>query len=102
MSNLEAFVANQNAEWHAFVANSTAAVAAAIDDAEATISQAAADKREAIAARDKEIRWAITSVYEYDWQHKLTKALDEARAEADAACDEREASLAERIAAARA
>jgi hypothetical protein len=101
-ANFNAFVAAQNAAWAQTVTDRTATVTSAIDAAEAAIAEASAAKREAIAHRNKEIRWAITAVYEYHLQHKLTEALDAAVAAMNATCDSREAGFAARIAAARA
>ena len=54
------------------------------------IAQASKVKRDAITKSDKEIRWAITAVYELHWQHELMEALDEARYAMEKTCDERE------------
>ena len=90
-----------NRRGNEIIAARTATVNAAIDSAEATIAELSQAKRDAMAARDKEIRWAITAVYEYHWQHKLIEALDAAVASMDATCDERELGFAARVAAAR-
>jgi hypothetical protein len=56
-------------QWLAFVDARSATVGASLDAAEAAIAELAEAKREALAARDKEVRWAISAVYEYHWQH---------------------------------
>jgi hypothetical protein len=100
-ANFNAYVADMNARGNEIVATRTATVNAAIDAAEATIAELSQAKRDAMAARDKEIRWAVTAVYEYHWQHKLIEALDAAVASMSATCDERELGFAASIAAAR-
>jgi hypothetical protein len=101
-ANFNAYVESKRELVIQLVADRTATVNAAIDAAEATIAELSAAKRDAMAARDKEIRWAITAVYEYHWQHKLIEALDAAVASMNATCDERELGFAASIAAARA
>ena len=73
----------------------------AINDAEAFIAEQSAAKRAALAARAKEIKWAISSVYEALWKKKLEGLLEEAVAAMNETCDQREAMFAERIQAAR-
>lgn len=100
-ANFNAFVAAQNETWAQIVADRTATVMGAINDAEAFIAEQSAAKREALAARAKEIKWAISSVYEALWKKKLEALLEEAVAAMNATCDQREAMFAERIQAAR-
>jgi hypothetical protein len=73
----------------------------AINDAEAFIAAASAQKREDLAKRAKEIRWHITSLFEYRWKHKLGARLDIAVNEMNDICDQREAMFAARVQAAR-
>jgi hypothetical protein len=82
-----------NAAWAEDVATRTATVTMAIDTARANILQAKLVKLDALDHQEKEIRWSITSVYNYQWQHELTEAMDAARAEADAIWDARTAEL---------
>ena len=42
---------------------------------------------------ERELRWHITSVYNYDVQNELNDALTKARDEADAVCDQRNAAF---------
>ena len=48
----------------------------AIDHAQEHINTAAETKRSALALRAAEIKYAISSIYDYDAQHTLSKALD--------------------------
>ena len=65
----------------------------AIDKAKKNIDAAKEAMVDGLNAAEKEIRWAITSVYNYDTQNALNKALTKARAGMDATCDTRIAAL---------
>jgi hypothetical protein len=54
-----------------------------------------------MAERAKEIKWHISSIFEYNWKNELTDLLEAAVAAMSATCDAREAMFAERIQAAR-
>ena len=92
-SSLSAAIEAQNIAWENTVASRSATVAAALDLAKTTIYTAKEAMVAALDASEKEIRWAITSVYNYDTQDALNVALTEARAEMDAVCDARIESL---------
>ena len=66
--------------------------------AKTTIYTAKEAMVKALDESEKEIRWAITSVYNYDTQDALNVALTEARAEMDAICDARIESLRKTLA----
>ena len=84
----------QNAWWAQNVADRTATMQAGIDAAE----KAVADGRDAKIAEfnrmEKEIRWHITSIYNYDVQNELNKNLTAARTEQDRICDAKQAEWA--------
>jgi hypothetical protein len=87
----DAMVANittQDAKWAETLKTRTAIVYQAVADARAAIAAAYDVKVAALDAEEKEIRWAITSVWNYDRQHALNEALTAARAAADATCAE--------------
>jgi hypothetical protein len=92
-----AYVAAQTAAWNNTVADKTAIVMGAINDAEDFIANASAQKRADLAKRAKEIKWAISSIFEYRWKEKLSDKLDAAVAAMNAICDAREAMFAERV-----
>ena len=92
-ASLSAAIEAQNIAWENTVASRSATVAAALDLAKTTIYTAKEAMVAALNASEKEIRWAITSVYNYDTQDALNVALTEARAEMDAVCDARIESL---------
>jgi len=73
-------------------------MADAVAAARATILEANRVKLEALDAEEREIRWAITSIYNYDVQHGLNEALTAARDAMNATCDQRNAYLADAIA----
>ena len=54
--------------------------------ARAKIAEANRVKIEALDAEEKEVRWAITSIWNYDFQNALNEALTAARDERDAEC----------------
>ena len=64
------------------MASAAAAARQAIADAKATMVKA-------LDSSEKEIRWAITSIYNYDYQDALNRGLDDARAAMDVICDAR-------------
>ena len=76
-----------NTKWAETLATRTAIVEKAVSDARKAIADAYAIKLEKLDAEEKEIRWAITSIWNYDRQHALNEALTAARDAADAECD---------------
>ena len=101
------WTAAQDAKWATMtetIAALNAAKAAAIEARTATFEQALADARGAIAAaqaaksealdhQEEELRWSITSIYNYDVQHALNEALTAAATAQEAACVDRNAAL---------
>jgi len=79
----------QNAAWAANVEARNGTMAAAVDAARATILEAKVAFLDALDAREKEIRWAITSIYNYDYQSALNDGLTAARNAMDATCEAR-------------
>ena len=79
-------IAAQDAKWAETLKTRTANVYQAVADARAAIAAAYDAKVAALDAEEKEIRWAITSVWNYDRQHALNEALTEARRVADETC----------------
>ena len=75
-----------NAAWAETLAARTATVKKAVEDARKAIAAANDVKVAALDAEEKEIRWAITSIWNYDRQHALNEALTAARDAADAEC----------------
>ena len=65
-ASLSAAIEAQNIAWEQTVASRSATVAAALDLAKTTIYTAKEVMVAALDASEKEIRWAITSVYNYD------------------------------------
>ena len=65
-ASLSAAIEAQNIAWENTVASRSATVAAALDLAKTTIYTAKEAMVAALDASEKEIRWAITSVYNYD------------------------------------
>jgi hypothetical protein len=83
---MSANVDSQNSAWAVTVATRTASVHQALADARTAIHEANDRKVATMDAEEKEIRWAITSIWNYDRQHALNEALTAARAAADARC----------------
>lgn len=54
-----------------------------------------------MAYRAKEIKWHISSIFEYNWKLEITALLEAAVEAMNATCDAREAMFAERVQAAR-
>ena len=84
--HMTANIAAQDAKWAETLKTRTAIVYQGVADARAAIAAAYDAKVAALDAEEKEIRWAITSVWNYDRQHALNEALTEARRVADATC----------------
>ena len=82
-----------NAAKAAAVEARSATMATAVDDARAAILAANLLKDEATGHREQELRWAVTSVYNYDVQHALNQALTAAVAAHNGACVERNVAL---------
>ena len=87
-ASMTANVEAQTASWTATLAARTATVYQALADARQDIHEAYVRKVAALDAEEKEIRWAITSIWNYDRQHALNEALTAAREAADAECAE--------------
>ena len=83
---MELNVENMNATWAFTLKTRTETVYQALADARAKIAEANRVKIEALDAEEKEVRWAITSIWNYDTQNALNEALTAARAERDAEC----------------
>ena len=83
---MTANIAAQDAKWAETLKTRTAIVYQGVADARAAVAAAYAAKVAAFDAEEKELRWAITSVWNYDRQHALNEALTEARREADETC----------------
>ena len=64
-------------------------MAEAIDAARQRILGAKLIKNDALDAEEKQIRWAATSIYNYDVQHSINNAITQARAEANGYWTER-------------
>ena len=83
---MTANITAQDAKWAETLKTRTAIVYQGVADARAAIAAAYDAKVAALDAEEKEIRWAITSVWNYDRQHALNEALTEARRVADETC----------------
>ena len=90
-------IKSQNSKWAITVEMRNGVMAAAVDAARQTILDAKIAFLDALDAREKEIRWAITSIYNYDYQHDLNEGLTAARAALDTACEARIEDLASQI-----
>jgi hypothetical protein len=86
---LDAAITAQNAAWDANVAARTETMNNAVAAARSAVAQSKIDFLDAMDASEKEIRWAVTSIYNYDYQHSLNDALTAARAAMDASCEAR-------------
>ena len=89
-----AAVDTQNATWAQIKADRTATVDQGIADAQSAFQTALDTKIAEFDRMEKEIRWHITSIWNYDHQHALNEGLTAARAEQDALCDDRRAAWA--------
>ena len=83
---MQANIDTMNAKWAQTKADRTATFFAAVADARARIAEANRVKVAALDAEEKEVRWAITSIWNYDSQHALNEALTAAREARDAEC----------------
>ena len=72
-----------NAKWAQTLADRTATVMGAVAAARDAIAEANRVKIAALDEEEKTIRWAITSIWNYDTQHALNEALTAARAARD-------------------
>ena len=84
--SMQANIDAMNAKWAQTKADRTATLFAAVADARARIAEDNRIKVAALDAEEKEIRWAITSIWNYDTQHALNEALTAAREARDAEC----------------
>ena len=84
--SMQANIDAMNAKWAQTKADRTTTLFAAVADARARIAEDNRIKVAALDAEEKEIRWAITSVWNYDTQHALNEALTAAREARDAEC----------------
>ena len=75
-----------NAKWAQTLADRTATVMGAVAAARDAIAEANRVKIAALDEEEKRIRWAITSIWNYDTQHALNEALTAARAARDQEC----------------
>jgi hypothetical protein len=84
-------------EFNTVVMNKLEAINMAIDAAREAVMQAQMDKQtqvdEVLAAKEEELRWAISSVYDSKWQSQLTSLLDKAKADFEARCVAKDAEL---------
>ena len=76
----------QEAAWEANVDARNMTMADAVQAARDAIADAKAASQAGLDASEKEVRWAITSIYNYDHQHALNELLTAARAAQDASC----------------
>ena len=83
---MQANIDAMNAKWAQTKADRTATLFAAVADARQRIAEDNRIKVAALDAEEKEIRWAITSIWNYDTQHALNEALTAAREARDAEC----------------
>ena len=75
-----------NSTWEYKSSARTATVLRAIEEAKEVISNAETTKLEALDAEEKEIRWAISSIYNMGVQNELNTALTYAREDANKEC----------------
>ena len=80
----------QNMNFASEKADRQAIVYNAIETCRQAIVDARATKSAELDARQAMIRWAITSVYNYDEQNALNVALTEKRAQIEADCDSKQ------------
>ena len=90
-------VAEIREAWALALETRTNTVNNIIDTAEAALNQLTTEKKDALAKKAKEIKWAISSIYEYEAKQELLGALDNAMDVMALECDEAEAALANRI-----
>jgi hypothetical protein len=90
----EAAVVASDAWWAQTVYERTAIVDAGIAAAADAIATALRTKLDEFDRMEKEIRWHITSIYNYDVQHELNEGLTAARASRDAECTARQVAFA--------
>ena len=83
---MTAEIKSQTDAWEVTKATRTETMRKAIEAARKKIAEAEIVKLDALDAEEKEVRWAITSIYNYDEQDSLNKALTAAREEANAEC----------------
>ena len=83
---MQSNIDTMNAKWAQTKEDRNATLMAAVADARQRIAEANAVKQAALDAEEKEIRWAVTSIWNYDTQHALNEALTAARAEREAEC----------------
>ena len=74
-------VAAQQQKWEATVTSRTTRVFTAIEKCKEKVREAQSTNISTMQAKEKEIRWAITSIYNYDTQDALNNAMTAARAE---------------------
>ena len=82
------------AKWAQTLIDRTATVHGAVDAAREAIAEANRVKVAALDDEEKRIRWAITSIWNYDTQHALNEALTAARAARDQECADLNTDLA--------
>ena len=93
---MTAAINSQNMNFASEKADRSAIVSNAIETCRQAILDARATKSADLDARQAMIRWAITSVYNYDEQNSLNVALTEKRAQIEADCNaKQEAAMAE-------
>ena len=78
---MNALIAEQQELWETKVAERTKKVMDAIDECKNKLNGANDKETNNMDDKEKEIRWAITSIYNYDTQERLNKALTAARDE---------------------
>ena len=86
---LVAAIEAQYAAWTVNIEARNDTMASAAAAARQAIADAKATMVKALDSSEKEIRWAITSIYNYDYQDALNRGLDDARAAMDVICDAR-------------
>ena len=90
----DAAVDAQNAWWTQNLNDRTDTVNAGIAAAEKAVAEGLAIKLAEFDRMEKEIRWHITSIYNYDVQHELNEGLTQARADQDKICEQRQEDFA--------
>lgn len=86
LDSLMSSIDQVNSEWEQIASTQTATVTASILDAQRGIAEASLAKQEALSAKEKELRWAISSIWNIDVQDQLNDALTIKSQEAQDEC----------------
>ena len=87
MSLLDEEIERRNREFESIAATRIEIISGAIVDAQRAIAQAEAAKKDALSAQEKELRWAISSIWNADVQDDLNKKLTEQKVIVDEECN---------------